>query len=402
MATLYLLSLLVVLIVYMGYEAAAHRRRWRKIPVRIHVNGTRGKSSTTRLIAAGLRSTGRQVLAKTTGTLARVILPNGRELPLFRPLGANIREQFRVVQLATELRADALVIECMALQPELQWLSERWFVNATHGVLTNCRPDHLEVMGPGHEDVARALSGATPRGGILFTGEQAHLSIVANAAQDRNSELVAVGEDDLAKITPDDLSGFRHHEHPQNVALALAVCERLGANRQAALEAMWSSAPDTGAKFVMRLSFFGRDILFVNGFAANDPESSTELWRDAIENHGHQRTRIALINCRADRPERSRQLGQAVADWPDVDQVIAMGTGTAMFVRAANGRGFDGTRLRVAEGLPARDMLERVLSNSRDGPILVVGLCNIGGEGLKLLELIQNRSTLVNSTGATI
>ncbi|MEO9595730.1 MAG: poly-gamma-glutamate synthase PgsB, partial [Rhodopirellula bahusiensis] len=39
-------------------EAYWYRRQLLKIPFRIHVNGTRGKSSVTRLIAAGLRSGG--------------------------------------------------------------------------------------------------------------------------------------------------------------------------------------------------------------------------------------------------------------------------------------------------------------------------------------------------------
>ena len=33
-------------------ESARHRRRLDQIPIRIHVNGTRGKSSVARLIAA--------------------------------------------------------------------------------------------------------------------------------------------------------------------------------------------------------------------------------------------------------------------------------------------------------------------------------------------------------------
>ena len=54
-------------------EVRRHERQLARIPVRVHVNGTRGKSSVTRLIAAGLRSTGRRVFAKTTGTMARMI-----------------------------------------------------------------------------------------------------------------------------------------------------------------------------------------------------------------------------------------------------------------------------------------------------------------------------------------
>ena len=51
-------------------ERVVHRRNLAKIPLRIHVNGTRGKSSVTRLIAAALRAHGTVTCAKTTGTLA--------------------------------------------------------------------------------------------------------------------------------------------------------------------------------------------------------------------------------------------------------------------------------------------------------------------------------------------
>lgn len=395
MATILLFCLLGTLVVYLLLETWLHNRRWRRVPIRIHLNGTRGKSSTTRLIAAGLRSTGKTVVAKTTGTTARVILPNGRELPLFRPLGANIREQFRVLRLASKLRAKVLVIECMALQPELQWLSERWFVHATHGVVTNCRPDHLDVMGPTRADVARALAGSLPRGGVAFTGEPEFLGVLKEASRDRGTELVEVGSDDVDSIGSRELEGFRHAEHPQNVAIALRVCERLGANREAALRAMWEATPDAGAQYVMRMQFFGRDIIFVNGFAANDPESSRETWAGAIRAHGAGRRHLALLNTRADRADRSRQHAETIREWNDLDHILVMGTGTAIFSRTAVRNGLDGTRLSLAEGAEARDVLEKLVSFAQDGPLLVVGLCNIGGEGLKLVELIRNRSRLV-------
>ena len=56
---------------YGVWEWRRHARNVARIPIRVHVNGTRGKSSVTRLIAAGLRAGGVRTFAKTTGTMAR-------------------------------------------------------------------------------------------------------------------------------------------------------------------------------------------------------------------------------------------------------------------------------------------------------------------------------------------
>src|SRR5436190_14543319 len=112
---LLLVFVTAVLIVAALLEAIAHRRNLRRVAIRIHVNGTRGKSSVTRLIAAGLREAGILTCAKTTGTLPRMIMPNGLEYPVFRPSHANVIEQIRIVRAAATFPAQALVIECMAL-----------------------------------------------------------------------------------------------------------------------------------------------------------------------------------------------------------------------------------------------------------------------------------------------
>ena len=85
------MTALIVLLGLIGFllavglaESIAHRRNLNRIPIRIHVNGTRGKSSVTRLIAAGLRGAGIRTFAKTTGTLPRMILPDGSEIPVDR------------------------------------------------------------------------------------------------------------------------------------------------------------------------------------------------------------------------------------------------------------------------------------------------------------------------------
>ncbi len=372
-------------------EGLVHRRRLGRIPIRIHVNGTRGKSSVTRLIAAGLRAGGLRTCAKTTGALPRMILLDGSEYPVYRPARANVIEQLRIVEVAAGLGAEALVVECMALNPFLQWLSESRLIRATHGVITNAREDHLDVMGPSERDVAAALAATVPVRGTLFTAERRHLDLIRFAAADRGSKCIAVGPEDSEKIAPLDLAGFRYLEHADNIALALRVCTELGVDRGTALQGMWEARPDPGAMTSHEILFFGRRIFFVNGFAANDPQSTEQIWRQAINRYPETEKRIMLVNCRVDRPDRSRQLGEAVVRWPPADHYVLLGSGTFLFARTASRRGLNPLKLVFGESLRVDEVFETVVELAGKS-VLVMGVANIGGLGLDVVRYFRNRS----------
>lgn len=380
-----------VLLVLGVAESLAHRRSLARIPIRVHVNGTRGKSSVTRLIAAGLRAGGVRTAAKTSGTVARLILPDGQEYPVFRPSRPNVIEQVRIVAAAAAARCDALVVECMALQPRLQALSELQLVRATHGVITNARPDHLDVMGPTPEDVALALAGSIPAGGVLFTGEERHLPVLKAAARDRGTRVVQVGKDDVGEILDEEMARFDYLEHKANVALALRVCEELGVDRWTALCGMWAARPDPGVMTVHEIDFFGRRLYFVNGFAANDEESTEHIWRVALDLVPEVDQRIAVFNCRADRADRSKRLGDACASWPPADAYVLTGSGTHVFARAAHRSGVDLGRLVVAEGRGPAEVFETLVEMA--GPsALIMGMGNAHGGGLDLARYFRNRA----------
>lgn len=373
------------------FESWNHRRNLTQIPLRVHVNGTRGKSSVTRLIAGGLRQGGIVTCAKTTGTLPRMILPDGSEYPVFRPARANVIEQLRIVRTAVEYDSQALVLECMALIPHLQWLSESQLVRATHAVITNARADHLDVMGPTERDVAAALLGMVPVGGKLFTAEQKNLDLFHTVCADRNADLISVTPEEVASIQPLDLAGFRYIEHAENVALALKVCSDLGIPRHTALTGMWNASPDPGMMTVAELNFFKRKIVFVNGFAANDPESTERIWNIAIERYQDVKNRIVIFNCRNDRPDRSIQLADAVVNWQPADHYLLIGTGTYVFARQAVKQGLDARKISTAEGSRVEEIFERVIDLAGRSA-LVMGMANIGGPGLDVVRYFNNRS----------
>jgi len=390
----FLLVLSAVLLVLGATEYAAHRRNLARIPVRIHVNGTRGKSSVTRLIAAALNQAGLRTFAKTTGTLPRMLFPDGREYPVYRPgRHANVLEQLRIVSVARRHNADAVVLECMALQPRLQWLSERKLVHATHGIITNAREDHLDVMGPGERDVALALAGMVPRGHKFITAEKRNLDVFEGVCKDRGCELTVVTPDHVAEVSDSEMEGFSYYEHKENVAVVVELCRQLGISRDKAIAGMWKAVPDEGAQKVFEVDFFGRRLYFVNGFAANDPESTRTVWLHSLELFPEAERRIAVFNCRIDRPQRSQQLARAYVDWPQADAVILMGTGTYVLAREATRRGCDPATFIHQEGADAGEVFETIVGVAGQSAV-VAGMANIAGPGLELVHFFQNRSFL--------
>lgn len=380
-------------------ESALHRRYLRQIPIRIHVNGTRGKSGVTRLIAAGLRAGGIRTCAKTTGTLPRMIFPDGSEYPVFRSARANVIEQLRIVRAAARCQAQALVIECMALQPALQSLCELKIVQATHGVITNARADHLDVMGPTVDDVTRSLCGTVPVGKRLYTAEQRQLPIIEAAARDRRSELIAIGDDEVADVSWDELERFPYIEHPDNVALALKVCADLGVDRQVALSGMWSAQPDPGVMTVYRAQDEGAPVTFINGFAANDPESTGKIWEMVVNRFGGTGRHIAVVNCRSDRPDRSRQLAEACLDWTPAHHYLVVGSSTDLFAKRAVELGLDQRRVTCVENTPRMQMIQ-TLRRLTGASALVMGMGNISGPGMELVQ--HYRSAVVPTSNEGI
>ncbi|MDD2230614.1 MAG: poly-gamma-glutamate synthase PgsB [Candidatus Cloacimonetes bacterium] len=306
MTVLILAALLLIL--YWTIEYRRHTRNVLAVPIRIHVNGTRGKSSVTRLIAAGFRAGGKRTLAKITGTLPRVVLPDGREAAIIRLMGANIIEQKYIFRHAAEHKPDAIVIECMAVNPVFQWITERKFVRSTISVITNCRPDHLDLMGSTVQSVTMSISNTIPNNGICYTAENEHFGILEKVAKSRNCKIHKIRPSD---VTQEELDKFKYIEHKENVQLALAVCKEAGIPRDVAMKGMQNAHPDPGALTKYRIVDGSKTINFYNIFAANDPQSTVGIINMITKDLGDVE-KIVILNSRADRMFRSYQLVDAV------------------------------------------------------------------------------------------
>tara|TARA_Y100001970_G_scaffold143445_1_gene176278 strand:- start:18031 stop:19185 length:1155 start_codon:yes stop_codon:yes gene_type:complete len=301
--SLTLLLLIFILILFGLIENYFHFKSLSNIPIRIHVNGTRGKSSVTRLIAAGLRYGGLKTFGKTTGTTPRIIDDNGNDVEIYRLRSASIGEQIKLIRYFSKKKPDALVIECMAVNPQYQWVSEHRIVKSTLGVITNVRPDHLDEMGTSNYEIALSLSNTIPFDSTIITAENNMIKPIKDVAKDRNSTLIVSSADDIDKQYIND---FPFIEHPENIALALKVCTSLGINTEAALEGMRKTKPDPGALFIWNIKYGKNKCKFISGFAANDPSSTMMVW-NLIKDRFSGKSCI-FLNTRNDRRYRTVQL----------------------------------------------------------------------------------------------
>ncbi|MBU2534533.1 MAG: poly-gamma-glutamate synthase PgsB, partial [Alphaproteobacteria bacterium] len=78
-------------------EQGRLRRSVRRIPIRIHVVGTRGKSSLTRFVAAGLRASGKRTIGKITGIVPTIIDLDGCPQTIHRRGLPRVIEQMRII-----------------------------------------------------------------------------------------------------------------------------------------------------------------------------------------------------------------------------------------------------------------------------------------------------------------
>jgi poly-gamma-glutamate synthase PgsB/CapB len=369
-------------------EQRRHHRHLRKIPRRIVVNGIRGKSSITRLCAGALRSGGLRTVAKTTGTAARFITPDGLEEPVYRKFGLpNIVEQIGIVRRAAAHNPDALVIECMAVLPDLQEINERKLIKSTICVICNVREDHLAEMGPSLDDVARSLSRSMPIDGICVTAEQDRVHILRAEAARRRTTLVQVDPD---SISDNEIRRFPYIAFKENVAIALAVAELAGVDRDTALAGMIAAQPDPGTVAVHTYQAEQRRISFANIFAANDPASSL-MNIDLLTERGLISDPVNIvINCRPDRIERNGQMGELTRRLHP-ERILLIGEQTRSAKVAVPTELAD----RVVDLGGSLDFpaLLHALVTDADGAATLIAIGNIHGQGEILLDRLHELPT---------
>jgi hypothetical protein len=309
------------------------------IPLRIAVNGTRGKTGAVRMIACALRANGIKVCAKTSGSETRFIFPDGHEEKIGRLGCPSIIEETRVIKKASALGAEALVCEIMGIKSEYQNIESKKIIDPGHTVIVNARLDHPE-QGRSKEEVMDNYLAALPPGGRFY----------------------------LPSPAAPDTGGTE---------LILRLCGELGLNETLCREAFGGVKMDRGGFGVFKC----RDMDCYNLFAANDVHSTRALIDRLPEG-----PRIGLFNSRRDRSERSMQFVKAIRDgiFDDIKLFLVLGNAGSFFKRKLPGRAVSVSTSGGPEKI--MDKIAEIISGNADfqnSGVALLGMGNIkGAEGL--------------------
>lgn len=283
-------------------------RRIDRIPVRILVNGTRGKSSVARMLVAALNGCGIRTFGKTTGSEARFILPDLSEEEVPRNRGIMmVREHDIMFEKAIKHKCQAIVCECMAIHEENQRIIGDKLFRPTITVITNARVDHVDQMGDTEEETAEVLCRSIGELGHVFTCDNAVEKVL-----DGKECFVHVPQPLPEEFRP-YLEKFSFPAHAENLAIVLEVCRSLGLEDEGVLDTVVKTVPDCGMAGDMEVDGH----LVVNGFASNDAQSARVLL-DGL----NMEDVTVIYNNRSDREFRLKMFASLFAETGVTDLVV--------------------------------------------------------------------------------
>ena len=380
-----LIIVCVLLILWLGIkEKRRHANRLKKIPLRININGIRGKSTITRMAYSVLREDHYRVIGKTTGTDARMMYWfTQKEYDVIRkPQGANIGEQRDIIRKVVKQKANALVNECMAVNPDYQITFQKDLVKANIGVIVNVMEDHMDVLGPTLKDVAQAFTATIPYNGKLVVMKDEYTDFFAKEAKKRNSELIVVDKDEIPESY---LRKFDYLVFPDNVAIVLGIAEAVGVDYETALQGMLNAPADPGA---VRIKYFyanNTQNVFVNAFAANEPKS-TKAILNKVESYNYlYKKKIIILNCRSDRIDRTQLFVENFLEDVDYDVLICTGKSTQMVSNLM--QKMPDKKYLNYEGQEFSEIEKGIMHESENALVFCVG--NIHGPGGRIAEFIE-------------
>jgi len=367
------LACLIPVFLYLLVEHFRLKKVLAKIPLRIHVYGTRGKTTATYSIFETLRQAGYKVFGKTTGDHPQLLLPSGEVQELKRRGVARVQEYVKCLNEAGQQGCDAVVFECMAITPETIFAANK-MLNPSHVVITNTRQDHHETMGETPLLIAQTLSLSINDDNQVFLTQDKYSWCIEEQAKRKNCVVHHVAQRTAAPL-------LQAYDLAQNVAKALDV-EAL-----APPESPW---PGFKTYHHERVGEFK----FLDLFSANDIESSAQLLQQALMMEKESVPLVALLATRPDRPLRTAAFIEWLAGSDGFSLYVAQGWHCFYAQMAMQRHGLHPCLFTLNPVLPPETLLLKIKKATQGQEFALIGLGNFHGYGERFRAFISEEGKL--------
>lgn len=386
----------IISIIFLGtwmyLERRNHKKKIQGLKVIVHVNGIRGKSSVTRLIAGVLRAGGYNTVGKVTGNAPNVINQKGEDVPIIRKGPANIIEQVKVVREHVDNDVDAIVFECMAIKPKLQKFLQEHIIEANVGIITNIREDHMEEMGYSLEEIAESLSSTLPKkGGYCITSEDNPKlrEILKEKCDKKGTDFYNALN---YKVSDELMCKFPYQEHKSNVQLGLALADILGIPKHKALLEMLATKKEKEVLTIKKYRSGNKILIWANMFSINDTPSCILNIKNILDEYENEDVaKACILNNRKDRPDRSIQFLDLISSELEFDLNIAFGAFEKQVTKSLK----EVQRKTYAPGNLVIDnpegFINEIFSKTKKDKVILFGLANIHTpQAHALIEFLDN------------
>ena len=281
----------------------------------------------------------------------------------------------------------------MAVYPDYQKVFQFRRLEANIVVIVNVLEDHLDVMGPTLDQIAQAFGATIPYNGYLITVPGPYVEYFEKIAKERNTKVILA---DNSKITDKYLDKFDYMIFPDNASLSLAVGQALGIDEEICLRGMLNAHPDPGAMRITRIKDKDINCIFVNGFAANDPQSTVNIWERVGELGYDIIDPIVIMNCRQDRVDRTEIFVSDVFPKIQTHTLVGIGEVTEPIKTAFEQGKFPNVKNYIdLEYANPETIIEKIYPLLQDR--ILFGAGNIHGQGEEFIEKLLSMSTDDNS-----
>ncbi|UCF65801.1 MAG: hypothetical protein JSW33_08215 [bacterium] len=316
-----------IITVYLTTEFLLIYLMLRKVPIRILINGTRGKTTTVKILHQVLNQSGRMTFSKTTGDLPELHYPDGSRKQLFRFGPANIKENIFQLLNWVRYKPEIFVMESMALHPEMQHTLSHKIFRPTHLGITNIKKDHMEIMGTDDSAIFNCVARSFTPGSRKYLPQELKDNVTENIL--RKPKFIYYSEESFPR---------RYPLIPQTIIEAnWGLIKNLGKDLELDLSTLTEVFEKEWEELNRHIKFDlpAHNLEFFNLFSMNDLETTVQFI-EHVKNYSSRRREIVLINTRADRPLRGLTFADYFKTLPWISEFWLAGKGKYLLKRQLN------------------------------------------------------------------